>query len=554
MTIRVYQYAIRPPVENESLVRAQLRAAHDYRNDLVQIERGRRWALRALEDTDAVHDAVAQLKAATKTTRKAALKLTRQARDVARREARCAGGYWAVPEGEADRYPYSPLYETERIALLDAAMRRGARALTTAFWGTYWTIEQSHEQVRRTPLYDDDGLTPCDPRFARWRGDGQVGMQLQGGLATPDGLAGHDTRVRLTDGLLWLRVGSQGRAPVWAKWPADWRQERGFRSDVRQLPDAGRWKWVRVSCRLEGPRERWSVEITVDDPAPLPRTLDTSLSGVLAVEVAWDKPGDEIHAAYWRDDSGRSGTITLSAYDQEGIRKSDGIRSVRDTMLADMAKRLRRAYAECRGDQGPAWLAEAIDASQYWKSQTRAYALVQRWRRERCDAARPAYDLLQEWELRDHHLWEYESGARGQALRRRREQYRVQAVTWARQYRHVILDDRVLSREARWGDASDLRFTAAPSEFRECIRQAFGGHSSDDVSVYPVREEVSEEDDRSWCERAIDAKMAGVARNGKKPKRIVHAEGGAWSTRKAKRGQRAAEDGTAREAASKIAE
>ena len=42
MTLRVYRYGCLPPIEGVDVVRAQLRAAHDYRNDLVAIERGRR--------------------------------------------------------------------------------------------------------------------------------------------------------------------------------------------------------------------------------------------------------------------------------------------------------------------------------------------------------------------------------------------------------------------------------------------------------------------------------------------------------------------------------
>ena len=521
--IRVYQFALRTPVENEPLARAQLLAAHRYRNQHVAIERGRRWAVRLCEASEEVDEAVALVQSATKSTRKDALKDLRAARKAAR-------------EAHAD--------ELARIAELDADIRRNARAHTSSYWGSYLTIEQSSDQVRRMPIYEPDGLTPSDPRFVRWTGAGQIGVQLQGGALTPDVLAGRDTRIRLIDGVLWLRVGSEGRDPIWAKWPI---------VQHREIPSGADWKWARVSLRKEGPWERWSCEITLEIPGEHPRNLDKDPQGAIAVEVTWDKPGDALVVARWRDDAGRTGTIELSEYDEQGIRKPDGIRSVRDQLLNDLKKRLPRAYAECRGDLGPPWLGEAIDGAQYWRSQSRAHTLLTRWRAEKCDAARAAYEILDAWWLRDMHLWEYEAGARGQALRRRREKYRVLAVTWSREYRHVILDDRVLSREARFGDASDLRFTAGPSELRQCLEHAFGGRNGGNVTTHPVRDDAakSETEERDWCERAIDAWIAGGARATKKVSESTGVKGGAWSLRKSKKSQKQAENGTAREPVAK---
>src|SRR5271167_4725493 len=45
----VYRFGLLPPTENAAVVRRQMRLAHDYRNLLVEIERGKRAALRALD-------------------------------------------------------------------------------------------------------------------------------------------------------------------------------------------------------------------------------------------------------------------------------------------------------------------------------------------------------------------------------------------------------------------------------------------------------------------------------------------------------------------------
>jgi hypothetical protein len=51
--IRVYKYGCLAPTAGADMVRAQLRAAHEYRNDLIAIERGRRWAMRQILDASA---------------------------------------------------------------------------------------------------------------------------------------------------------------------------------------------------------------------------------------------------------------------------------------------------------------------------------------------------------------------------------------------------------------------------------------------------------------------------------------------------------------------
>ena len=559
MPTRVYQFRCYPPTAGAAVVRAQLRAGHDYANDLVAIERGRRAAIRAIDDASPeVAEALSLVRAATRSTRRDAVRALHRARREAREALRCEGGHWAAP---ADEYPCSPLYETERISLLDASIRRHARELTSAHWGTYLVAEAAAQARRKPsrnspdPCYEPDAVTPCDPRFRRFApphpshyGSGCVAVQLQGGLSTPDALACRDTQVRLrvagpilsqhVKSELSIRVGSEGRYPVWAVFPIRLS---------RAIPDAGRWKWVRVTCRHDGLREWWTCEITVETPA---QGQDAANPGAtIAVEVAWDKPDEQINCAYWRDDAGNSGTIAMPESIPFRLRKAAYIQSIRDTMRTDLAKRLARAILESH--DAPPWLSAEARTMHLWQSCGRFHRLVHRWRAERCDAARPAYELLDAWWERDSHLWEYESGARSGALRARTDFYRCLARTWERQYGTVILDDRNLAREARWGEASDLRFVAGPSELRGCVEQAFGLSR---VREYGYREDVGEEDDRGWCERAIDAQMRGGARESKKTSRITHGEGGAWAARKSRARAPRLENGSAREAGRKAAE
>ena len=543
---RVYQFGMKPPTEGEVLVREQLRAAHDYQNDLTAIERGRRAVLRAIDDTNEVHAAIDLVKAATKSTRKAAL----SALHLARRTARAA-----VPN------------ELARINELDKEICKNAYNHVACAWGTRLDINTRHMQSRAMPLYGDDGIEPNDPKFSsgpKWRdalpdGDvrgiwwllgGQLGVQLQGGLATHEALRGNDTRVRLVltgypgkrgqrPGVLWLRVGSAGRDPIWAKFPI-WVH--------RSIPSAAIWKWVRVSVRRDGMREKWTCEITVDDPAPMARTLDRNLRGAIAVEWEWSALEDGgIRVARWADNRGGSGEVVLPARIAVGIRKPDGHRAVRDLVLNEMQPRLARALQETK--TLPRWLQEAGNVLHLWRSHDRFRALAMRWRKECPTLAPDVYAILRQWEERDAHLYYYEVGARGQALGSRRDFYRVTAVTWARQYRTILMSDQDLSREARFGEESDRRFTAGLYEFRSALRNAFG---EQDAVESLWRDKPDENDERIWCERTRDAWVVGGARGDGRFAALKEKTTNAWAARKAKGATKRAAEEAARKADVKV--
>jgi hypothetical protein len=582
VTIRVYQFGLRPPHDGIELVREQMRASHRYSNDLVAIERGRRWAMRTLihERDPAVTEAAEMLRAATRSTRTAARKALTDARRAAEKSIRCDGGHWAVPLEEVDRYRYSPLYESERITLLEQSIRRDARAICGCYWGTYQTLEESADRGKRpermapvdSVYYAQDGISPRDRRFSRWPTgeawprEAQIGVHIQNKvLKTSDAKAGSDSQVRWIhqpggEHELWLRVGSDGTSPRWAKWHQAFG--RGAPSHLdREVPDGATWKWVRVSVRHQGPLAVWSCEITADVDLGAREKARELTSSAIAVELLWSELDDGgMLVAKTLDSEGEQDSIVLLAYTVEGLTKPASIRSVRDVHRNYLVPKLARLLRETKDDLPP-WLREAANTLHLWKSPSRFHGLAKRWRTDKCDAAREAYDLLQEWELRDQHLWEYEAGARAKALGRRKDQYRVVAARLSAQYRYVLLPDRDLSREARWSEESDRRFLASPQELRDCLRAAFGAQALDVPwrGAHGVLDDGDEESDvSSWLEWAIeqwrDGKITESARKRQKTSDSADVAGGAWARRKAARQARYARDAAAREAAGKDAE
>ena len=549
MTTRVYQFGCLAPTEGLDVVRAQLRSAHDFRNDLVAIERGRRAALRALEESPAVYEALQALASAPKPERVAALRALASARKAAR-------------DARQD--------DLARIQACDHQIRTDARNLSPCYWGNYLDVEKSNEQARKAPLYDDDAVTPRDPSFLRWHRDrpmpGHVGIQIQSTrpLTTADALAGGDTRVRflLRDkakgyGTLWLRVGSEGRAPIWAKIPA--------RFD-RAIPDAALWDWVRVTVSVVAGRERWSCEITVTDQAPPARSLDRALTGAIA--IAWDwtpLPDGRIQIAHWKDTRGQAGAETLAARVPEGLAKAEKLQSLRDKLADELRPALARLLAETP-DPLPPWLFEAAQRMQNPEVKKVSIPwlvdLARAWRRERSDAARPAYELLDAWWLRDAHLYDFQTGLRRGALNARKDAYRCLARRWASLYRTALLSDQDLSREARWGADADVRQQAGIYELRLAIENAFGEDAvkarwrdgRDARGGPPKPEGAAGGSGPDWCERTRDAWIPGGARDAWRFPIPKAKTTNAWASRKARKAEKLVEPSAARKPSGNLAD
>src|ERR1700722_1435519 len=297
--IQVYRFGLAAPHEGADLVKEQILLGHRYRNTLVEIERGRRAALRAAEEKYG-HD-VERLK-----LRQAEMSLVAHDIGVQAKAYRTANRTRKLPveivaelkEARiAERAANQALREARRLSATDATVAawrdvineralglvRGARSLSGCFWGTYLLVEEAaKDSFGDVKVYGMRG-EPTDPGFVGFDGSGAVGVQIQGGISTEEALGGKDTRLRITpppDGW-WaarrcerrklsrqaefsMRVGSDGRAPVWASWRLDMH---------RRLPPGARITWVAVHRTRCGPHDAWHCTITIEttEPPDLPK-------------------------------------------------------------------------------------------------------------------------------------------------------------------------------------------------------------------------------------------------------------------------------------------
>lgn len=375
-SIRVYQYGLLPPAPRVmERVRAQLRAAHAYRNKLVEIERAARAERRKLmlEHAPDFAEAMAALAQAAaveeKLRERIGGKRKRAVPPELRQELEAAvqarkASRQRVVEAKA-KLAGDPTYDAAMQAILDRASvaQKAARASCGVYWGTYLIVEAAVEQACKTTLPDGkivpmplwsftDGVKELDPKFVRFDGQGLLGAQVQKGALVledgsiePNNLVGLEPRElppgadpksrrtalrpRMT---LWLRVGSTGpggREPIAAPFPMIMH---------RPLPVGARVKYVTVQLQRVGPLsanagryngERWTAQITLE----LPETgaaRAAPASGRVGVDLGWRVLPDGLRVGYAVGSDERRLALRVPPETLRRLAKADELRGIRD--------------------------------------------------------------------------------------------------------------------------------------------------------------------------------------------------------------------------------
>ena len=412
--MRTYSYALKPPTENAARAWNQLERAHRYYNVLIGLERERRSGWRA---------AVASAK--------------------------------ENPE-LADKLETTKKEIQERLT----AAVRVERARCGVHWGTYLVVEDAAQRsAKDTPMNED-------PKFRPWTQHGSLAVQLQNGLPAPVVLDGDDTNVRVVGTgkrrVLWLRIGSEGRRPVWATWPMFYH---------RDLPAEAIVKWVRVSAHKVATHIEWNVQFVLDSEHEL-NPLPSPTKGSVAIDVGWRLLPHGVRVATWRDDSGESGELCLSTETLDRMRKVDDLQSIRAKNSLEAGDDLG-VFRHTGMDTWPGWL---LDATRHQMSSSKLSTLAIKWRANRFEGDARVYEPLEAWRKQDRHLHEWQENQRESVLRARREQYRLFAVDMA-QYRRVVverLDLRAFSRRPAENETEEPSATNSRGRrFQACLSQRF---------------------------------------------------------------------------------
>jgi hypothetical protein len=513
MPTKVYKYGLLAPTENVELMRQQMRLAHAYRNKLVEFARAERGELRAIE---LAHGNIAALVAAAKVAADAAA----QAYDAMKQHRATTRGR-AVPDSlraahetavASRNAAFGALYEARDVMFKNPefqaqttlvrekyyALRREARAVCGVYWGTYLCIEASDHQARQKPIWNPKRpYEPDDPRFVPWTGEGIVGAQIQKGRGQdPEDLT-RCNYVRIEPAAfppkadptskktasrryctLALRVGSEGREPIWTRW---------LMIMHRPLPEDAKIAWVKVTARKVGFREVWEAHFTVKTSVGRRHLSATDEQNRVAIDIGWRVREDGLRVAAWRSDSGERGFLMLDERVLNGFEIVEGLVKTR-------AENFNTAKATLLGLlpglQLPDWFPKNI---YQWESAARLAVLAKRWKDNRFAGDDLAYAMVEAWRYRDHHLREYETGQRENNLQFRTDFYRKFAARMARKYSSLVLegdmDLRDFAKRPSVVEADEVnetsrrfRFIAAVGDLRGCLLEAFYG----DVSFVPA--------------------------------------------------------------------
>ena len=481
----VFRYGCLAPTALAEKVDEQIRLAHQYQNKLVELEQSRRKgrdAVLAVVPNIAVLDSkLAAFEAELETERSALSRGRSEARD------RKVGDPTRAQNIRAEmellwKERKAALKEALALPAIQASLAevaakhkvevKAARAACGVYWGTYLPIEAAADQSSKAP-------TP--PRFQRWTGDGAVSVQFQGGLTVSAMQQGDDTRIRISPiatpvperggkplPRLLLRVGSEGRAPIFAEWPIILH---------RPLPE-GKLSGVKVVRRRIGAHYQWSAHFTVTtESAPEATGLP------LAVNLRWSKSvqGGETTtlAADWRDEAG-GGEVHVDPAVVSQLKKSDDLRSIRDKNF-EIAK--GQLAAALKLVTLPEELKLKLEHLHAWKAQGKLAAVVVWWRTNRFAGDMDAFMHAEAWRKQDKHLWDWEANARGKALARRKDDYRVFAARMVRAHKTLVVEKLNIARLAKTPEpeedrdvnakASAQRFATSPSELRTVLVNAF---------------------------------------------------------------------------------
>jgi len=494
---RVHKYGLLPPLE-QGLIEEQARRGHRYRNVLIEIERGRRAALREAELSDPQAAGVAAaiswldaLAAQESAKIKAMRARTRSRSETAEMRERRDEARRLVKRAKLALRAYRAFYlrrhlrqKADKINSLAVVLKKSARAQCGVYWGTYLLHEAAMDASSKQPLWDRSSQ-PNDPGYIRWDGTAAWGVQIQGGITVDMLMSCVDRRLRIERlpapphmtgrrgkfrALLRIRIGSDGRAPIWGEWRMIMH---------RPLPEGAIVKRAVVHRRRDGRKWRWSVDLSITMPKPKPAP---TASGSVGLDIGWrQKPDGSIRVAYWSGSDGQHGELALPAKDVEGYHEN--IRSVRDRNL----DRLRDWLALRRqGSDTPEWFIEATKHMQKWRSAKRFARLCLQSRQH--DTPGDIRLGLEWWRYRDIHLWDWETAQRGKTLRRRKDTYRRWAKTLASRYSALYLEEFDLRIFARKDDASAAaiprgnRHTVAVSELRLAMQSAFSSVVEVDAS------------------------------------------------------------------------
>lgn len=497
----VYEYGCLAPVFGEEALLAEMRRRNDFWNKLVEIDHDYRAKVKEVlhssfqeqadflaEELKRVEDAINVRRQSERSGKADISELKVKAKELkaALTEARQNAKEERKKLVEANR----PILDALDVERKEAVMRVKRES------GLYWTnaddVLASYDAARKKAMREG-----VDLKFHRWAGEGKIFIRYQYGLPVSH-LFGNDARLQVdpVPEEAWdspqrsirrkaartkvrIRVGSDGRRPVWAELPMVMH---------RPIPQDSEIRSAAVIRFKVG--EKYCYKLIVTATIPEGRAVLRRERRAVGIDVGWRAVENGLRVVYWVDDLGNHGELVLGHDILHGFIEVSDLQSIRDTYFNDAQAFLVAWLAD---NSVPDWLREATETLASWKSSRRLAALVRRWRDNRFDGDSAVFNEMNWWLSRENHLFNWQVNLRDQVLRRRREEYRKFAAWLARTYSLIVFEDfdlRWVSRKptAENGTQGSLppdrqRFIAAVSELRQAVESTCRREGTDVIRV-----------------------------------------------------------------------
>lgn len=463
---RVYCYGCRL-TENSELAYEQLRDAHRYRNQLVELELIRRKAvndglqalvpgLATLEESiatkvalrDELLNSINQQRAADRRRTPASTEVREKLRDV-REKLKILWSERKILRAATFASPeFVALGEVTNNA--DTVAVKKARGNNQLYWGTYLLVERAMKGRRKG----------APPKFKHFEGRGRVGVQIQHGMTVAEAHLGDDDRLTIRPVrnsnfiVVRMRVGA--------------RPDKVYISCSvklhRPLPPNAIIKEVTLVCDRIATRCKWTCQFMVTSADGFDKPVADS--GVVALNIGWrQRPDGTVRAAYFLGDDGGTGELLIPEEYYSKLDKSESLKSIRDLNF-DTAK--LQLFNHISDHFTPDWLREQLETLMLWRSQARLAKVILTWRDKRYMNDEEIYGVMEAWRKQDKHLYEWEANNARNFFNWRKNSYRVFANWLAQRYHTLRIADiswKKMQNKPAADETDEMRLTRSRKRF-----------------------------------------------------------------------------------------
>jgi hypothetical protein len=167
-------------------------------------------------------------------------------------------------------------------------------------------------------------------------------------------------------------------------------------------------------------------------------------TGKVVIDFGWKKTAEGVCVARWIGDDGRKGDLLLSNNDLRRWFKTEELQSIRDREF-EAIKEHFSIWLEVNKNIAPEWLKGMCKGISLWRSPTRLYDVIRKWRDERFNGDDEIFKILstrtepRSWMKQDLHLFEWLSNQRQKTIAWRDYQYRNFAAMIRKRYGTAII-------------------------------------------------------------------------------------------------------------------